>query len=232
MTGWLPGQLPRLGLKTPRADHRAALVEHHLGGAGPAGERDGVRDLQHVEPWWAPSGAGKSSLGRLLAGIDAPRAGRITVGNVPVAELGPSRLRRQVVLVTQENHVFVGTLRGNLSIVAPTPRTAGSVRYSPRSPRTGSTSCPTASAPSSWRAATGSTRRRPSNARSPARVVPADPHTLILDEATALHDADRVAVMKEGRLIEVGAHDDLVARGGAYAAVWDAWHGRPAGPSW
>jgi ATP-binding cassette subfamily C protein len=90
-----------------------------------------------------------------------------------------------------------------------------------------------------------------------ARVVLADPHTLILDEATALldpatarhteralaavlrgrtviaiahrlhtaHDADRVAVMEDGRLTELGTHDELVAAGGAYAALWRTWHG-------
>ena len=92
-------------------------------------------------------------------------------------------------------------------------------------------------------------------------MVLADPHTLILDEATALldpgtarrteralaavldgrtviaiahrlhtaHDADRVGVMEGGRLTELGAHDDLVAAGGAYAALWHSWHGEPRG---
>jgi ATP-binding cassette subfamily C protein len=39
------------------------------------------------------------------------------------------------------------------------------------------------------------------------------------------HDADRVAVMDAGRVVEVGSHDDLVAAGGAYAALWHTWHG-------
>jgi ATP-binding cassette subfamily C protein len=66
-----------------------------------------------------PSGAGKTTLGRLLAGVDRPRAGRITVGGVPLADLPPDRLRRQVVLVTQEHHVFLGTLRDNLLLATP-----------------------------------------------------------------------------------------------------------------
>ncbi len=61
-----------------------------------------------------PSGAGKTTLSRLLAGVDAPTAGTATVGGVPIAELDAEQLRRQVVLVTQEHHVFHGTVRENL----------------------------------------------------------------------------------------------------------------------
>ncbi|RBM16148.1 hypothetical protein [Streptomyces sp. PT12] len=38
-------------------------------------------------------------------------------------------------------------------------------------------------------------------------------------------DADRVALMAEGRLTEIGTHDELVSLGGAYAALWRSWHG-------
>ena len=65
------------------------------------------------------SGAGKSTLGRLLAGVDRPTAGTVTVGGVPIADLPPDELRRQVVLVTQEHHVFRETLRDNLMVAAP-----------------------------------------------------------------------------------------------------------------
>ena len=90
-----------------------------------------------------------------------------------------------------------------------------------------------------------------------ARLVLADPHTLVLDEATALldpraarhlertlsavlkgrtvvaiahrlhtaSDADRVAVVEGGRVVELGTHDDLVTLGGSYAALWRSWHG-------
>jgi ABC-type multidrug transport system fused ATPase/permease subunit len=90
-----------------------------------------------------------------------------------------------------------------------------------------------------------------------ARLVLADPHTLVLDEATSLldpraarhlerslaavlegrtviaiahrlhtaHDADRVAVVEDGRITELGGHDALVAAGGSYAALWASWHG-------
>ena len=39
------------------------------------------------------------------------------------------------------------------------------------------------------------------------------------------HDADRVAVMADGVIAELGTHDELVAGGGAYAALWHSWHG-------
>ena len=42
------------------------------------------------------------------------------------------------------------------------------------------------------------------------------------------HDADRVAVVEEGLLQELGTHDELVSRRGSYAALWDSWHGSSA----
>ena len=66
-----------------------------------------------------PSGAGKSTLGRLLAGIDGPRSGRVEVGGVRMVDLELEQLRGQVALVTQEHHVFVGTLTDNLLLARP-----------------------------------------------------------------------------------------------------------------
>ncbi|MFD6416864.1 ABC transporter ATP-binding protein [Streptomyces sp. NPDC060194] len=209
-----------------------------------------------------PSGAGKTTLGRLLAGIDAPSAGSVTVGGVPLAELGPERPRRQVVLVTQEHHVFLGTLRDNLVLAAPD---ATDDRLRAALHAVGADWAD--ELPGGLDTELGPHAHRLDGAHSQqlalARVVLADPHTLILDEATALldpatarhteralaavlagrtviavahrlhtaHDADRVAVMAEGRLVEVGPHDALVAAGGAYAALWNSWHGTGTGPA-
>src|SRR5262249_53907240 len=66
-----------------------------------------------------PSGAGRSTVGRPLAGIQPPGTGRVDVGGVPLVELELDDLRGQVALVTQEHHVFVGTVRDNLVLARP-----------------------------------------------------------------------------------------------------------------
>jgi len=202
-----------------------------------------------------PSGAGKSTLGRLLAGIHPPRTGTVTVGGVPLVELPVGDLRTHVALVTQEHHVFAGTLRENLTLASPSASDA-EVLAALEAVDAGD-----------WAAAfgldglvgSGGTALTPAQAQQVAlaRLVLADPHTLVLDEATSLidprtarhlerslaavlhgrtviaiahrlfaaHDADRVAVMEDGRITELGSHDELIAAGGAYAALWRSWHG-------
>lgn len=66
-----------------------------------------------------PSGAGKTTLGALVAGIHRPSTGAVLLGGVDVTELDPDSLRRQVGLVTQEVHVFAGTLADDLRLAAP-----------------------------------------------------------------------------------------------------------------
>jgi ABC-type multidrug transport system fused ATPase/permease subunit len=206
-------------------------------------------------PWSGRPGPGKSTLGRLLAGIHPPRTGNVEIGGVRLVELPLDTLRREVALVTQEQHVFVGTLADNLRLARPDatfPQLAAALA---------------AVDALEWAEALPEGLETPVGAGGEpltppqtqqlalARLVLADPHTLVLDEATSLldpraarhlerslgavlhgrtvvaiahrlhtaHDADRVAVVEDGLLRELGTHDELLEDGGAYAALWESW---------
>lgn len=65
------------------------------------------------------SGAGKTTLAAIVAGIHRPTAGRSLLEGVDITTLDPTELSRSVALVTQEVHVFAGTLGDDLRMAAP-----------------------------------------------------------------------------------------------------------------
>ncbi|QUQ66330.1 ABC transporter ATP-binding protein [Kutzneria sp. CA-103260] len=65
------------------------------------------------------SGAGKTTLAKLIAGIHRPSAGSITLGGVGLDELGPTGVRQMVALISQEVHVFAGPLADDLRLAHP-----------------------------------------------------------------------------------------------------------------
>ncbi|TDW71215.1 ABC transporter ATP-binding protein [Kribbella pratensis] len=204
-----------------------------------------------------PSGAGKSTLGRLLAGIYSPRVGDITLGGAALDQMSAEQVRSHVALVNQEHHVFVGSVRDNLRL-AKQGATDADLWAALRSVDA-----------DGWVAGfddgldtevgSGGVSLTPAQAQQVAlaRLVLADPHTLVLDEATSLmdpraarhlerslatvlegrtvvaiahrlhtaHDADVIAVVEDGKIVELGGHDELVDAQGAYAALWHSWHG-------
>ncbi|MFC7220643.1 ABC transporter ATP-binding protein [Streptomyces polyrhachis] len=160
-----------------------------------------------------PSGAGKSTLGRLLAGIYAPRRGEVTLGGAQLARMPAERVREHVALVNQEHHVFVGSLRDNLRLA-----------------RGGASDTELWAALAAVDAAqwahalpegldtevgSGGAVLTPAQAQQTAlaRLVLADPHTLVLDEATSLldpraarHLERSLARVLDGRTVVAIAH--------------------------
>ena len=205
-----------------------------------------------------PSGAGKSTLGRLLAGIHPPRTGRVEIGDVRLVDLELDTLRREVALVTQEQHVFVGTIADNLRLARPDSSDddlwAALEAVDAR---------PWADAlPAGLETIVGAGGHPLSPPQQQqlalARLVLADPHTLVLDEATSLldpraarhlerslasvldgrtvvaiahrlqtaHDADRVAVVEDGKLAEPAPTTSSSSTTAPMPALWESWHGR------
>jgi len=60
--------------------------------------------------------------------------------------------------------------------------------------------------------------------RSLAAVLRGRTVVAIAHRLFSAHDADRVAVVEDGRISEFGSHDELVEAGGSYAELWASWH--------
>ncbi|MDN5751070.1 MAG: ABC transporter ATP-binding protein/permease, partial [Pseudonocardia sp.] len=194
------------------------------------------------------SGAGKTTLGAVLAGVQAPTAGTVAIGGVPLTDL--AHPRRHVALVTQEVHVFAGTVADNLRLARPDARD-GDLR----------SALTRVGAPLALDDVVGDGGDELGATHAQqlalARLVLADPAVAVLDEATAeagsagarvlergadaalagrtsvviahrltqAAAADRVVVLDKGRIVESGRHCELVVAGGRYAALWAAWAG-------
>jgi ATP-binding cassette subfamily B protein len=66
-----------------------------------------------------PSGSGKSTLIKLLVGLYQPRKGSIFFNDIPLEEIFKDPVRESLGLVTQDTHLFAGTIRENLLFVNP-----------------------------------------------------------------------------------------------------------------
>jgi len=200
-----------------------------------------------------PSGAGKTTLARILLGLHHPQSGRVKFDGRDLADLDLPALRQQVGMVLQEPFIFTDTVASNLlmgregidegvlwwalgmacldDVILALPHGLHTVLEANGSVLSG-----------------GEKQRM-----ALARALVADPHILLLDEATrsldarteeAVHahlaslkctriliahrldtvrDADRIVVIDQGRVVEVGKFDELATGSGLFAALVRAW---------
>jgi ATP-binding cassette subfamily B protein len=202
-----------------------------------------------------PTGAGKSTLAKLITRMYDPTAGTVRIGGHDLRTLRLADLRRTVTMVPQEGFLFTGTIRENILFGKPGASDAevraacerlgidGFIRSLPNGYET----------MVSFRGSRLSAGEK--QLVSIARAFLADPPVLVLDEATSSLDphteeqveqalrtllegrtsvviahrlstaehADRVLVVDGGRIVEDGRHDELVRRGGYYAALYRQW---------
>jgi len=202
-----------------------------------------------------PTGAGKSTLAKLVARLYDPTDGSVTYGGVDLRQATQSSLRQRITVVPQEGFLFDGSLRDNVRIAridasdAEVDAALSAVGVLDRF-RLLPEGLDTEVHERGSRLSAGEKQLV-----SLARAALADPALLVLDEATSSLDpgtealveqamdrlmqgrtvvviahrlttaarADRVGVVADGRLVELGTHDELVARGGHYAALYGAW---------
>jgi ATP-binding cassette subfamily B protein len=209
-----------------------------------------------------PTGAGKSTLAKLIARFYDPVEGAVRVGDVDLRQVTFVSLRDRIVVVPQEGFLFAGTLRDNVRVGRPHASDA-EVEQALRALGLLDRFLAFPDGLETEVRERGS--RLSAGERqliSLARAALADPTILILDEATSNLDpgtersveqalerlthgrtvvvvahrlstaarADRIAVIFDGRLAELGTHDELVAHEGHYASLYRAWTAHQATP--
>ncbi len=205
------------------------------------------------------TGAGKTTVASIAAGVLRPGEGVARVGGVPVPEL-PSGT---VAIISQETHVFAGPLIEDLRLARPGAsvgevsaalETVGALQWA-------------LALPEGLDTLVGEGNRELTAAQAQqlalARLVLLDPAVAVLDEATAeagsagaraleeaaaaatrgrtvlvvahrltqAATADRIIVLEHGEIVESGRHADLVAAQGRYARLWSAWATRSPAPA-
>ena len=194
------------------------------------------------------TGSGKSTLARLMLGLHHPTQGMISYDGVPFEALERASLRRNLGVVTQEPHLFTGTIRENIALTRPDASMAEIVTAA----RLACLHDDIAAMPmgydttlSEGAGLSGGQRQR----LALARALLGRPRILLLDEATShldtvteaeieshlsrlpqtriviahrlstVRDADQIFVIEDGIVAEHGRHEELLARQGPYAAL-------------
>ncbi len=199
------------------------------------------------------TGAGKTTLGYLVARLYEPQEGKVTVDGVDVKQASLESLAATVGVVSQETYLFHATVRENLRFARP----EASDEEIEEAARTARIHDLIASLPEGYDTVVGERGYRFSGGEKQrmaiARTVLRNPPILVLDEATSsldtqteaavqaelerlaegrttitiahrlstVRDADQIVVVDRGRIVERGRHEELLERGGLYAALVD-----------
>lgn len=198
------------------------------------------------------TGAGKSTVLRLLLRFHDPRVGRVAIDGTDVRELSYASLRGAMGYVSQDVFLFHGSVRDNIAYGRP-DSTQAEIEEAARLAEAHEFIL---ELPQGYDTVVGERGQKLSGGQrqrlSLARAILRDPAILVLDEATSavdneteaaiqrslatvtkgrtsvviahrlstVRDADRIWVLEGGKVLEAGTHDELVAGGGLYAALW------------
>jgi len=203
-----------------------------------------------------PTGAGKSTLAKLMARLYDPQSGSVTFGGVDLRQASMEDLRRRIVVIPQEGFLFDGSVRDNLLIAKPTATETELLRALDNiGLRERFEALPEGlDTQVRERGSRLSAGERQLVALSRAALV--DPAVLVLDEATSNLDpgtemlveaaleklmvgrsvivvahrlstvqrADKIAVVADAKISEIGTHDELIALNGHYALLASTWN--------